>query len=97
MLIICHVCAEFHDKKGETVFTVSPEMLNGFITAPDEIREDPLFGMLTADGSLEAITDAKQKRTLEKDPDAGINAEGKKANTMKKKPAEPAVEVPENS
>ena len=97
MLIICHVGAEFHDKTGETIFSVTPEMLNGFTDAPDEIREDPLFGMLTADGSLEAITDAKQKRTLEMDPDAGINAEGKKANTMKKKPAEPAVEVPENS
>ena len=97
MLIICHVCAEFHNKTGETIFSVTPETLNGFINAPDEIREDPLFGMLAADGSLEAITDAKQKRTLEKDPDAGINADGKKANTMKKKPAEPAVEVPENS
>ena len=54
MLIICHVCAEFHNKKGETVLTVSPDMLTGFISAPEEIQEDPLYGMLMADGSLEA-------------------------------------------
>ena len=82
MLIICHVCAEFHNKAGETIFSIMPEMLNGFITAPDEIREDPLFGMLAADGSLEAITDAKQKRTLEKDPVAEVTAEGKKKRTV---------------
>jgi len=82
MLIICHVCAEFHNKKGEAVFTVSPEMLNGFITAPDEIREDPLFGMLAADGSLETGVDEKQKRVLEKDPVAEVTAEGKKKRTV---------------
>ena len=82
MLIISHVCAEFHDKKGETVFTVSPEMLNGFITAPDEIREDPLFGMLAADGSLETGVDEKQKRVLEKEPVAEVTAEGKKKRTV---------------
>ena len=40
MLIICHVCAEFHNKTGETVLTVSPEMLTGFISAPEEIQEE---------------------------------------------------------
>ena len=63
MLIICHVCAEFHNKRGETVLTVSPEMLTGFISAPEEIQEDPLYGMLMADGSLEAgFTEKRRKR-----------------------------------
>ena len=82
MLIICHVCAEFHNKTGETIFTVTPEMLNGFITAPEEIREDPLFGMLVADGSLETGVDERQRKILEKDPVAEVTAEGKKKRTV---------------
>ena len=93
MLIVCHVCAEFHDKKGEAVFTVSPDMLNQFLTAPEEIREDPLFGMLVADGSLETAMNEKQKKTLERDPMAGVTAEGKKASVPKKKTAETEAEA----
>ena len=66
---------------GETIFSVTPEMLNGFITAPDEIREDPLFGMLAADGSLETGVDERQRKILEKDPVAEVTAEGKKKRT----------------
>ena len=92
MLIVCHVCAEFHDKKGETVFTVSPELLNQFLTVPEEIREDPLFGMLVADGSLETGMNEKQKKTLERDPVAGVTAEGKKTSVTRKKTSEAETE-----
>ena len=81
MLIICHVCAEFHDSKGETVFAVTPDTLNGFITAPESIQEDPLFRMLAADGSLETGVDERQRKVLEKEPEAGVTADGKKKRT----------------
>ncbi len=97
MLIICHVCAEFHNKKGETVLTVSPEMLTGFISAPEEIQEDPLYGMLMADGALEAGFTEKEKKAGENDPTAGITAEGKKATAARKKAGEPVGEPKENS
>ncbi len=92
MLIICHVCAEFHDKNGETVFTVTPDMLTGFITAPEGIREDPLFNMLMADGSLEAGFTEKEKKAREQNPAEGITAEGRKANAARKKNGEPEAE-----
>ena len=92
MLIICHVCAEFHNRKGETVLTVSPEMLTDFITAPEEIREDPLFGMLEADGSIQTGFTEKERKTLEKNPNAGITAEGKRSNINRKKTGETAAE-----
>jgi len=97
MLIICHVCAEFHNRKGETVLTVAPDMLTGFITAPEEIQEDPLYGMLMADGSLEAGFTEKEKKAWEKDPTAGITAEGKKVAAARKKGSEPVGELKENS
>ena len=97
MLIICHVCAEFHNKRGETVLTVSPEMLTGFISAPEEIQEDPLYGMLMADGSLEAGFTEKEKKARENDPTAGITAEGKKATAARKKAGEPVGEPKENN
>ena len=93
MLMICHVCAEFHNKKGETVLTVTPEMTRDFITAPEEIREDPLFGMLEADGSIQAGFTEKEKKILEKNPKAGITAEGKRANVNRKKPDETVAEA----
>ena len=92
MLIICHVCAEFHNSKGETVLTVTPEMLTEFITAPEEIREDPLFGMLEADGSIQSGFTEKERKALEKNPNAGITAEGKKVSAVKKKTSETAAE-----
>ena len=97
MLIICHVCAEFHDKKGETVLTVTPDMLIDFITAPEEIQEDPLFEMLKADGSLETGFTEKEKKAREKDPTAGITAEGRKVTATRKKNTGPAAELMENS
>lgn len=79
MLILSRVCAEFHDRAGQTLFTVRPGDLNSFLDAPETIRQDPLFDLLAADGSLEAVRSVEQKRQLEADPLAGITPEGKKA------------------
>ena len=77
MLILSRVCAEFHDAKGEFLFAVTPSALNVFVTAPDTIREDPLFRMLINDGSLEAAVPEERKKILENDPAAGHDASGK--------------------
>jgi len=80
MLIIAHVCAEFHDPSGKTIFTITPDKFNSFLEAPEEIRQDPLYAMLAADGSIEDARSAERKRAMEADPNAGIDQEGKKIN-----------------
>ena len=78
MLIISHVCAEFHDAKGTAVFSIPPSMINNtFINAPDFIQEDPLFRMLVQDGSIETSITEERKRSLENDPTEGLDAAGK--------------------
>lgn len=83
MMILSRVCAQFHNVKGETVFTVTPALRNLFTEAPEEIREDPLFRLLILDGSLEAAVTEKRKKLLENDPAQGTDASGKKAEAEK--------------
>jgi len=77
MLILSRVCADFRDKAGRTIFSVTPSGLLAFHEAPEDIRQDPLFDMLLRDGSLEAVTSVRQKARLEADPAAGTDASGK--------------------
>ena len=78
MLIVSHVCAEFHDAKGTAVFSIPPSMINNtFINAPDFVQEDPLFRMLVRDGSIETSVTEERKRSLESDPTEGLDAAGK--------------------
>ena len=79
MLIVSRVCAEFHDAEGNTLFSVHPHMKGQMIEAPESIRQDLLFQMLVNDGSLKAVEDATEKKSLENDPMAGVDAEGKSA------------------
>ena len=77
LTIVCHVAAEFRDRTGRTVFAVSPSDTARILQAPEEIQEDPLFRLLSGDGTLQAVTSVEEKRRLESDPLAGIDAEGK--------------------
>ena len=77
MLILSRVCAEFHNAKGEKIFTVTPATRNIFVEAPDAIREDVLFRMLINDGSLEAAVPEERKKILEQEPEEGHAADGK--------------------
>ena len=52
MTILSHVCVDFTDKSGRSVFTVTPNLIDCVLTAPDEIQEDPIFDMLLEDHSL---------------------------------------------
>ena len=83
MLILSRVCARFHNARGETLFTVTPARRNIFTEAPEAIREDPLFDLLVADGSMEVAVTATRKRELENDPVKGTDASGKKAEAEK--------------
>ena len=88
MMILSRVCAQFHNTRGETLFTVTPAMRNIFTDAPETIREDPLFDLLVADGSIEVAVTAARKKLLENDPGKGTDASGKKI--PEEKPDTPA-------
>ena len=105
MLIISSVCADFRDRNGNTVHRIKAGDLNLFREAPEAIKEDPLFALLVADGSIRFPEDAFSRRKLENDPAAGMTASGKsldkalKPEKAEKKPApagkpeEPAPET----
>ena len=94
MLILSRVCADFTDRSGRTIFSVTPDQLLSFLDAPEEIRLDPLFDLLLADGSMEAVHSVSQQKTLEADPAAGITAEGKRKSTTKAKESASVKEAP---
>ena len=78
MFVLCKVCAKFRDKRGNEIFTFDRGNLFDFIEVPDAIQEDPLFEMLHADGSLTCNPTAAEKKALENDPMAGMDASGKR-------------------
>ena len=78
MLIMCRVCAQFRDKRGNVIFTVDQGLMDRFTEAPDAIQEDPLFAMLCADHSIEANLTPVQRKTVENDPMAGMDPSGKR-------------------
>ena len=89
MKILSRVCAEFTDGKGNVIYRITPaDRLVYKDDAPEAIRGDLLFRMLVADGSIEVIETAEQKKKLESDPTAGMTADGKK-NPRKKPDAKP--------
>ena len=77
MLIIPYVCAEFRDVSGNPIFRITPAMRGTMITVPEAIKQDILFDMLVADGSIKVPETAAQKKLLEQDPMVGVTAEGK--------------------
>ena len=98
MLILSRVCAEFHDRNGIVLFSVTPADRNTFVEAPEAIREDPLFRMLVEDGSMEVAVTDRRKKELESDPLADADAEGRSsaaARSVSRKPApKPADPAP---
>ena len=79
MLILSHVCVDFHDAAYNTIFRITPTELNMLIEAPDAIRKDPLFDQMVAEGSLRANLSMSDQRQLENDPTAGVSVDGKEA------------------
>ncbi len=87
MLIIPYVCAEFRDRNGNTLFRITPGMLKGMQEAPDSIKQDLLFDLLVADGSIRTPETAAQRKLLEQDPMTGMAATGKTEEAEAAKPA----------
>ena len=87
MLLLAHVCAEFRDRNGNTIFRVTGNDLNHtFLQAPDAIQEDPLFAMLVQDGSIVfPPKDEQEKKRLENEPLLGVDATGKKMDVKPEK------------
>ena len=79
MKILSRVCAEFCDKNRNPIYRITPaDRLVYKDDAPEAIREDPIFQMLLADGSIEVIETVEQRKKLESDPVAGTDAAGRK-------------------
>ena len=98
MLILSRVCAEFHDEKGNVLFSITPASRHGFLEAPESIRRDPLLARLVNDGSLEVADTAVRRKMLEQDPVLQTDASGKRpasSRSPRKSPEPP--ESPEDS
>ena len=99
MLIIPYVCAEFHDRKGNVIFRVTPAMRGTMVSnVPEAVKQDVLFNLLVADGSIKVPENEGQQKALEQDPLVGVTAEGKSetgkpVKTGKAAKAEPKVEA----
>ena len=83
MLIIPYVCADFRDKNGNPIFRITADMLRTMQDVPEAIKQDLLFDMLVADGSIKTPETVAQRKLLEQDPMIGMNADGKEAKAEK--------------
>jgi len=82
LTIFSRVCVDFRSRSGESIFTIEPDRRFCFMKAPDSIREDPIFDMLIADGSLEVTEERAMQKKLEADPMEGIAPDGKRAQVV---------------
>ncbi len=78
MLLLSRVCAEFRDRTGAVVWRVTPATRLAFQEVPESVKEDPLFNLLLADGSVEAVTSAGDRKKLEADPLKDTDATGRR-------------------
>ena len=79
MMIIPYVCADFRDKSGNTIFRITTDMIRTMQEVPEAIKQDLLFDMLVADGSIKTPETAAQRKLLEQEPMLGMTADGRSA------------------
>ena len=94
MTVLSHVSVDFTDKHHNILFSVPPRLIDCVLTAPDEIQQDPIFDLLLADGSLEAVRSVARKKALENAPAADVTVEGKKPKAAKAPAAGKADDTP---
>ena len=94
MLIVPYVCAEFRDRSGTVIHRITPDMRGVMQEAPDAIRQDLLFGLLVADGSIRTPETESRKKALEQDPLVGVTPEGRSAVIAGGPSDEPAEQEP---
>ena len=79
MKILSRVCADFKDAKGNVIYQIGPaDRLVYKDDAPEAIKDDLLFKLLVADGSMEVIETVAQRKAMEQDPTAGTDATGRR-------------------
>ena len=78
MMILSRVCVDFRDRRGKTLFSVTPSDLMVLREAPEAIRDDPIFDLLLAEGSMEVVVSADRRKALENDPVQDTDASGKR-------------------
>ena len=81
MRIVSRVAAAFYRRDHTPIFEVNARDLLVILDAPDELKSDPLFGMLVKEGSLQVINSEETQKLVELDPKQGTNAEGRKMTT----------------
>ncbi len=92
MKILSRVCADFSDSRGNVIYRIIPaDRLVYKDDVPEAIKDDLLFKMLVADGSIEVIETVAQRKAMEQDPTAGTDATGRK--TVKAKADEKPKEA----
>ena len=75
MLIVPFVCAEFHDRSGQAIYSIRANQLMTIVEVPDAIRQDPLYDLLVADQSIRVPENGEELKRLENDPLAKSAAE----------------------
>ncbi len=75
MLIVPFVCAEFHDRSGQAIYSIRANQLMTIVEVPDAIRQDPLYELLVADQSIRVPENGEELKRLENDPWAKSAAE----------------------
>ncbi len=94
MKILSRVCAAIKAKKGNVVYRIGPaDRLVYKDDAPEAIKQDLLFGALVAEGSIDVVETAAEKKAAEQDPMAGALADGKKQVKAKTDKAEAKAEI----
>jgi hypothetical protein len=84
MKILSRVCVEFKDKQGNVIYRIGPaDRLVYKDDAPEAIKQDLLFGALVAEGSIDVVETAAEKKAAEQDPMAGALADGRKVAKVK--------------
>ena len=68
MLIVPFVCAEFHDRSGQAIYSIRANQLMTIVEVPDAIRQDPLYDLLVADHSIRVPENGEDLKRLENDP-----------------------------
>ena len=95
MIMIPFVCADFHDGKGNVLYSIKPADLRMVQDAPESIRQDPLFAMLVRDGSLRVPESKEELKLLENEPKektpAAEPSEADQAPAKESAPAEAVV------
>ncbi len=91
MLIISHVCVDFHDEQNNLLFRVKAQDLLKPLEAPESIMKDPIFRMLVKEGTLSAVESKTDRKLAENNPEKLLENQDISADNEEKKETKPAA------